>query len=196
MSCDLRPTERPGPHYQGDVRHVLGWGWDAMIAHPDCTFLCSSGMHWTTRGLRDPRLTTEAVDFALALYHSTIPRVALENPIGVLSSAFRKPDQMIQPYEYGDDASKKTCLWLKNLPALRPTKYVAPRWVCCGRVLPERVGKYGCPNCLGEKRPLPRWGNQTDGGQNRLGPSETRAKDRALTYQGWADAMAEQWGAL
>jgi hypothetical protein len=198
LSCDLRPTERPGPHYQGDVRHLLLEGWDLLIAHPDCTFLCSSGMHWTRRGLRDPRLTEDAIRFVRDLDEAPIPRSAIENPVGVLSSVFRKPDQYIQPYEFGDDASKRTCLWLKGLPPLRPTLYVPPRWVCgCGHTYREPDDRHGCPNCGGERGPArPRWANQTDSGQNRLGPSETRGKDRALTYQGWADAMAEQWGAL
>jgi len=101
-----------------------------------------------------------------------IPKIALENPIGRISSAYRKPDQIIQPYMFGDDASKSTCLWLKNLPLLTPTNYVEPRII---------NGKN-------------RWANQTDSGQNRLGPSETRAKERSKTYQGIAEAMAEQWG--
>jgi hypothetical protein len=172
MSCDLLPTEAPGPHYHGDVRDVLDDGWDLMVAHPPCDYLCSSGMHWTTRGLRDPQLTEDALAFVRLLMNAPIERIAVENPVGVISSRIRKPDQIIQPYEFGHDASKKTCLWLKSLPLLTPTKIVAPRIVD------------------GRKR----WGNQTDSGQNRLPPSADRWKIRSETYRGIAAAMARQWG--
>jgi hypothetical protein len=172
MSCDLLPTDVPGPHYQGDVTDVLHDGWDLMVAHPPCTYLSVSGMHWTTRGLRDPQLTEDALAFVRLLLDAPIERIALENPISVISSRIRKPDQIITPYMFGHDASKKTCLWLKNLPALTPTVMVEPRIVD------------------GKKR----WGNQTDSGQNKLPPSEDRWKIRSETYQGIADAMADQWG--
>jgi hypothetical protein len=110
-----------------------------------------------------------------------------------MSSLWRKPDQIIQPYEFGEDASKATCLWLKGLPLLRPTKFIEPRMVCCGMVLPSEVGKYGCPNCFGDNTAKPRWENQTDSGQNKLTPSENRWKERARTYPGIADAIARQW---
>lgn len=167
----------PGPHYQGDVLSVLDWGWDLMIAHPECIFLCGSGMHWTTRGLRDQKLTDDAAAFALKLWNANIKKIAMENPVGILSSLIRKPDQYIQPYDFGEDASKKTCLWLKNLPPLVPTNRVPGRMV------------------LHKGKLVERWANQTDSGQNKLGPSETRSLERSLTYQGWADAMGEQWGA-
>lgn len=196
-SCDFLPCERNQQfHYQCDVVEILNEGWDLMIAHPECTYLCSSGMHWTTRGLRDPKLTEDALRFVQLLMNAPIDRIAIENPVGKIGSAIRKPDQIIQPYEYGDDASKRTCLWLKNLSLLRPTSFVEPRWVCCGKTLPESVDKYGCPNCLGEIKPKPRWANQTDSGQNKLGPSEDRWKDRSRTYQGWSNAMAMQWGGI
>lgn len=174
MSCDLLPTDRPGPHYQGDVLDILGDGWDLMIAHPPCTYLSVSGMHWTRRGLRDPQLTEDALAFVQTLMNAPIPRIAIENPISVISSRIRKPDQIVQPWQFGHDASKKTCLWLKNLPLLTSTQVVPPR-VVNGRE---------------------RWGNQTDGGQNRLGPSDDRWKIRSTTYQGLADAMALQWGSV
>jgi hypothetical protein len=172
MSCDLLPTEAPGPHYQGDVRDVLDDGWDLMVAHPPCTYLSVSGMHWTTRGLRDPQLTEDALTFVRLLMDAPIARIAIENPVSVISSRIRKPDQIVQPWMFGHDASKKTCLWLKGLPRLVPTAVVAPRIV------------------NGRKR----WGNQTDSGQNKLPPSEDRWKIRSATYQGIADAMADQWG--
>jgi len=174
MSCDLLPTDAPGPHHQGDVRDVLGDGWDLMVAHPPCTYLSVSGMHWTHRGLRDPQLTEDALAFVRLLLEAPVPRIALENPVSIISSRIRKPDQIVQPWQFGHDASKKTCLWLKGLPFLRPTQIVEPRIV------------------NGRKR----WGNQTDSGQNRLGPSDDRWKIRSATFFGIAQAMADQWGAL
>lgn len=173
-SCDLLPTDRPGNHIQGNVLDVIGQGWDLMVAHPPCTYLSVSGMHWTKRGLRDPKLTEDALALVQALLDAPIERIALENPISIISSRIRKPDQIIQPYEFGHDASKKTCLWLKGLPKLRPTQLIAPRIV------------------NGKKR----WANQTDSGQNRLGPSEDRWKIRSETFSGIANAMADQWSYL
>jgi hypothetical protein len=174
VSCDLLPTDKPGPHYQGDVQDIIKDGWDLMIAHPPCTYLSVSGMHWTSRGLRDPQLTEDALSFVRLLLGAPIKRIALENPVSVISSRIRKPDQIINPWQFGHDASKKTCLWLKELPLLKPTQLVEPRMV---------NGKA-------------RWGNQTNSGQNRLGPSEDRWKIRSETYVGIANAMAEQWGGL
>lgn len=171
MSCDLLPSETPGWHYKGDVREVLKDSWDLMIAHPPCTYLSSSGMHWTTRGLRDPKLTEDALDFVRLLLDAPIPKIAIENPVGVISTRIRPADQYVQPYQFGDDASKKTGLWLKGLPILVPTKLIPPRLI---------NGKS-------------RWGNQTDSGQNKLGPSDDRWKERSKTYPGLAAAMALQW---
>ena len=204
MSCDLLPTEKPGPHYQGDVFDVLDDGWDMMIAHPPCTYLSSSGLHWNARGAMvdgRPRheLTHEAMLFVLNLMdvrfvRHGIPRIALENPVGCISTQYRKPDQIIQPYQFGEDASKATCLWLKGLPTLNGTAYHEPRRVCaCGKVY--TVAPTECDNCGTEWRYFKsRWANQTDGGQNKLAPSVDRWKDRSRTYKGIADAMAEQWG--
>ena len=174
MSCDLLPSDslNSGDHYQGDVTKILDHDWDLMIAHPPCTYLSVSGMHWTTRGLRDPKLTEDALDFVKLLMDAPIPKIALENPVSVISSRIRKPDQIVNPYEFGHDASKKTCLWLKNLPKLIATDFVEPRII------------------NGRKR----WGNQTDSGQNKLAPSDDRWKIRSATYEGIAKAMAEQWG--
>lgn len=176
VSCDLLPCEslNSGDHYQCDVRDLLDHSWDLMIAHPPCTYLSVSGMHRTTRGLRDPQLTEDALDFVRLLMDADIPRIAIENPVSVISTRVRKPDQIIQPWQFGHDASKKTCLWLTNLPPLTPTQIIEPRIV------------------NGKKR----WANQTDSGQNRLPPSEDRWKIRSATYQGIADAMADQWGSL
>jgi hypothetical protein len=172
LSCDLLPTEKPGKHYQGDIIDVLNDGWDLMIAHPPCTFLCSSGLHWNKKRPERAQMTLDALSFVRLLLDAPIPKIALENPIGAISTKIRKPDQTIQPYQFGHDASKATCLWLKNLPPLRPTQYVEPRII---------DGK-------------PRWGNQTDSGQNKLPPSKDRWKIRSETYQGIAEAMANQWG--
>lgn len=174
MSCDLLPTDAAGPHYQGDVRDVLGDGWDLMVAHPPCTYLCSSGLHWNKRRPERAQQTEDALAFVQMLLAAPVPMIALENPIGCISTRIRKPEQTIQPWQFGHDASKATCLWLKNLAPLTPTQTIAPRMVD------------------GRKR----WANQTDSGQNRLPPSADRWKIRSETYQGIADAMATQWGNL
>jgi hypothetical protein len=196
ISCDLLPTQRPGPHYQGDVREIIdAVAWDLLIAHPPCTYLAVSGMHWTTRGFRDPQLTEDALDFVRLLMNSKIKEKAIENPVSIISTRIRKYDQLIHPYMFGHDASKSTCLWLDNLQPLDidPSQYVEPRWVCCGSVIPE--GRSGfCKKCNGSKKPLPRWGNQTNSGQNALSPSDDRWKKRSDTFPGIAKAMAEKWG--
>lgn len=185
-SCDRLPTEVESPydlwHLQGDVRRYLKqpfdgdptFQWDLMIAHPPCTYLSGSGLHWNTRDPKRAQRTEDALEFVHTLLHAPIQRIAVENPVGCISTRIRRPDQIIQPYEFGHDASKRTCLWLQNLPKLRPVRYIEPRMV----------------------RGRPRWGNQTDSGQNRLGPSSDRWKLRSVTYQGIADAMADQWGGL
>lgn len=122
MSCDLLPTDAAGPHYQGDVFDIIDDSWDLMIAHPPCTYLAVSGMHWTTRGLRDPQLTEDALAFVQRLMDAPIPKIAIENPISVISSRIRKPDQIIQPWQFGHGETKATCLWLKGLPKLTHTR--------------------------------------------------------------------------
>lgn len=119
MSCDLLPTDAPGPHYQGDVRDILNDGWDLMIAHPPCTYLCSSGLHWNKRRPERVAQTEEALQFVQLLLDANIPKIALENPIGCISTRIKKQDQVIQPWQFGDNASKKTALWLKGLPKLK-----------------------------------------------------------------------------
>jgi hypothetical protein len=128
MSCDLEDTERPGPHYRGDVRDVLGDGWDMLIAHPPCTHLAVSGARWFYLK-RDEQVT--ALDFVRILLDAPIVRIALENPISIISSKIRKPDQIIQPWMFGHGETKATCLWLKGLPLLTPTNIVDGR---AGRV--------------------------------------------------------------
>lgn len=124
MSCDLLPTEVPGPHYQGDVRDVLADGWDMMVCHPPCTHLAVSGARW----FKDKRADqADALEFVRVLLEAPIPRIALENPVSIISSHFGKPTQTIQPWQFGHGETKATCLWLKNLPPLVPTEVVEGR---------------------------------------------------------------------
>lgn len=169
MSCDLLPTESPGPHYQGDVFDIIDQGWDLMVAHPPCTYLAVSGLHWNKRIPGRAEKTEEALEFVQRLLNADIEKIALENPISCISSRIRKPDQIIQPWQFGHPESKRTCLWLKNLPPLQHTNVLQR---------PES-GK---------------WHNQTPSGNNKLGPSPDRWKKRSLTYLGIAQAMADQWG--
>jgi hypothetical protein len=168
ISCDLLATEVPGPHHQGDVSEILGDGWDLMVAHPPCTYLAGSGLHWNKRRPERAALTEEALEFVQLLLDAPVPRIALENPVGCISTRIRKPDQIIHPWQFGHDASKATCLWLKGLPLLEATD-----------VLPGGRGA--------------RRANQTASGQNKLSPSKDRWKLRSLTYPGIAEAMASQW---
>lgn len=157
-SCDLLPTEVPGPHWMAHVEHILGLGWDLMVAHPPCTHLAVSGSRHFHRKQREQ---AEALDFVRLLMAAPIDRWCIENPVSVISSAIRPPDQIIQPWQYGHGEVKATCFWLKNLPKLTPTHYVHGR--------EQRV--------------------------HRMPPSPDRWKERSRTYQGVADAMAQQWGA-
>ena len=168
-SCDLLPSETEGQHITGDVLDVIAQDWDLIIGHPPCTYLASSGLHWNKRRPERAALTERALRFVETLASAQAPRIAIENPIGCLSTRWRKPDQIIQPWQFGHDASKATCLWLKGLPRLEHTN-----------VLPG-----------GRKA---RRANQTSSGQNRLAPSPTRWKERSVTYAGIAEAMAAQWG--
>jgi hypothetical protein len=226
VSCDLLPSEAAGLHYEGDVSLLLhGWEparfggecdssgdgwcrvvdqdidscdcmgptqeeaeyvevrgtlfarpiarphWDLMVAHPPCTYLAVSGMHWNKRRPEREALTEQALVFVHRLMTAPIRRKAVENPISVISTRIRKPSQIVHPHQFGHDASKATCLWLEGLPPLEPTQVVAP-------------GANG------------RWGNQTPSGQNKIGPSPDRWKERSRTFQGIADAMAAQWAPL
>ena len=170
MSCDLLPSDAPGLHYQGDVTDILGQGWDIMIAHPPCTHLAVSGAkHFAAK--RESGVQQEALDFVRLLLNAPIPKIALENPVSIISSEIRKPDQIVQPYMFGHQATKTTCLWLKGLPHLTPTNMVDKG--------ERHVTKSG--------KSLPKWYN--------LPPGPDRWKIRSATFQGIADAMAAQWGA-
>lgn len=155
-SCDLLPTEREGNHIQDDVLEHLDNSWDLMIAFPPCTYLAVSGARWFKERQKEQE---QALDFIRTLMGADIPRIAIENPVGVISTRIRKPDQIIQPWQFGHGETKATCLWLKNLPLLRPTNIVAGRH--------DRV--------------------------HREPPSSNRWKNRSRTYQGIAEAMANQW---
>ncbi len=167
-SCDLLPSESHAAwHWKGDVLGILGEGWDLMIAHPPCTDLAVSGARYFADKRADGR-QERSLAFVRALLDAPIPLIALENPVSIISSRIRRPDQIIHPWQFGHPESKTTCLWLKNLQPLLPTS-----------VLPLP--------------PSGRWANQTAGGQNRLGPSPTRWAERSRTYEGIAAAMADQW---
>ena len=213
MSCDLLPTDKLGSHYQGNVLDVLGDGWDLIVAHPPCTYLTCAA-EWAYKDKQKKKIKPgtligedrrkardEALEFVTAIWNAPAEKLAIENPVGVINKRldFMPKPQWIQQYEFGEDASKKTGLWMRGLNPLTPTKFVEPRWVCgCGYTLEpgeyDATGKYGCPNCLGEQQPKPRWANQTDSGQNREPPAALRWKIRSYTPQGIADAMAAQWG--
>jgi hypothetical protein len=134
-SCDLLPTEIPGKHIQSDVLKYLHWDWDLMIAHPPCTHLASSGARWFKDKVVEQ---AEAVEFFLKLASANIPRIAIENPIGIMSTQFRKPDQIIQPWQFGHGETKATCLWLKGLPKLIPTEVVEGREPRCHMLPPSK----------------------------------------------------------
>jgi hypothetical protein len=172
MSCDLLPTETPGPHYQGDVRDVLGDGFDLLIAHPPCTYLSRAGARWWGDPERE-RLAREALAFVRLLWEAPIPRVAVENPIGRLNRWWRYPDQTIEPWHFGDPYTKRTCLWLRGLPPLMAT------------VLSARREAWLPSNTSGFRR----------GQRSQRGHAHT-ARDAARTFPGVANAMADQWGAL
>jgi hypothetical protein len=162
-SCDLLDTEVPGPHIIGDVMDLIEEGdWDLMIAHPPCTHLAVSGAAWFFRKKVEQE---EALEFVRKLLSAPVPRICLENPVSVISTRIRKPDQTIQPWQFGHPEQKRTCLWLKNLPKLVATNIV---------VLPEKKS---------ERERL-----------HYLPPGPNRWRERSRTYQGIADAMAEQWG--
>ena len=169
-SCDLLPTEVEGPHHQGDIFDIIDNDWDLAILHPPCTDIAVSGAAHFAKKIADGR-QQRALDFVTALWDSPIPKMCIENPVSVISTKTKlgKCTQMIQPYQFGHPESKRTCLWLKNLPKLVPTD-----------ILPKPECGY--------------WENQTPSGQNKLGPSKDRWQLRSKTYQGIAEAMATRWG--
>lgn len=165
-SCDILPPSGGYPewHYQTDVLSLLDLGWDMIVAFPPCTNLAVSGARYFAEKRADGR-QQESIDFFMHFVNANCPRIAIENPVGIMSTHYRKPDQIVQPWMFGHDASKATCLWLKGLPPLVPTEIIHKD----------------------------RYANQTPSGQNKLGPSPDRARLRSQTYAGIARAMAEQW---
>ena len=179
-SCDLLPADDSSPyHIQGDALDAArSRQWDLLIAHPPCTYLSGSGLHWNKRRPGRALLTEAGAEFFMEFTRLGIPTV-IENPIGCMSTRFRKPDVIVQPYHFGEDASKATCLWCIGVPPLR----IPPKesWH------PGRFVEWN-------EKTVRRWSNQTDSGQNKLAPSADRWKLRSKTYPAIARAMAEQWG--
>lgn len=186
ISCDLKPTRKPGPHYQGDVFDIINDGFDLMIAHPPCTDLAVSGAAHFKKKIADGR-QGEAVDLFMRFAHAPIGRIAIENPIGIMSSRYRKPDQIIDPSYFGDDARKPTCLWLKNLPKLFWSKrddlfsaktYIEPTIISMKSKKTGRIRTYS------------KWEYEAACNQKE------RATIRSKTFDGIAKAMVAQWGIL
>ena len=179
-SCDILPTESPGNHIEGDVLEHLDKGWDLMIAHPPCTYLSNAGTRWFNeerygdQARERKRLRLEALEFVKRFYNNNIPKVCIENPVGYLNNNWKKPSQIIQPYYFGDEESKRTCLWLKGLPLLEKTKIVKPKI----------YGYYKSGNKAGKPIYLHEW----------LGRKQDRGKLRSKFFKGVAEAMANQWG--
>ena len=190
-SCDLEPSETPGKHYQGNVLDILDQGWDLMIAHPPCTYLTVTGNKWfyhpedghlpTSERRPHPRFPDrqqhrkEGIEFFMALSNAPIPRIAIENPIGVMSTIWRKPNQVVHPWHFGHEASKSTCLWLKGLPLLTPTKIVGK-----GEFITYKSGKR-----------MSKWYAEAASKD----PKE-RERIRNRTFDGIASAFVHQWGSL
>jgi len=188
VSCDILPTESEGPHYQGDVYDILDEGWDLMVAHPPCTYLAVSGNKWLYHPddkhlpveQRRPHpkhpnrkeLMEDAAKFFIGLYNSNISKVAIENPVSRISSMFRKPDQTFHPYQFGADAEKRTCLWLKGLPPLKHTDVIEPTYHYTNKG--TKYSKWWWDTCSLQ--------------------GKARQHARSKTFQGVADAMADQWG--
>jgi len=178
-SCDIEPTDIPGKHYQGDIADIINDGWDMMIAFPPCTHLAVSGARHFEQKRKDGR-QQQGIDFFMSMINAPIPKIAVENPIGIMSSLYRKPDQIVQPYHFGHEASKATCLWLKNLPLLKHDNVVGK-----GEVFTSSTGKK-----------YPAWSHDAiDANGKKIGYNTPEIKKiRNKTFQGIADAMANQWG--
>ena len=177
-SCDIEPTDIPGNHYQGDVKEILKKGWDMMIAHPPCTYLTVTGNKWFKPEYKDRFPTRQqdrkdAIKFFMMLAEAPIDKIVIENPIGIMSTTYKKPNQIIHPWQFGHEASKSTCLWIKGLPNLEPTNIVGK-----GEFVTYKSGKR-----------MTKW--YADAASK---PPKERAKIRNTTFTGIAQAMANQWG--
>ena len=171
MSCDLLPTDAPGPHYQGDMFDVIDYPWDLVIAHPPCTDLAVSGAAWFEKKRMVGQQQRSVAFFMQIVRRSQhVPMVAIENPVCIMSRLWRKPDQIIQPWMFGHTEQKATCLWLKGIPKLEPTNNVYDEMMLLPKNQRERL--------------------------HYLPPSEDRWNIRSQTYAGIANAMADQWGSL
>ena len=201
-SCDIKPCEKGSKyHLQGDIISAVlsAPQWDFIGLHPDCTALTVAGNHVYAEGKPKWGVRLQAVEWTVELFNLAKSKAKcgyLENPMGVLSTLGGMPKpQIIQPYNFGENASKKTCLWIWGLPQLKNTIYYPGQHACsCGHRSEELEGITTCPDC-GKKKKLI-WGNQTPSGQNKLSPSPNRKADRSRTYPGIADAMAQQWGEI
>ena len=171
VSCDILPTDNPGPHYQGDVFDIIDDGWDLMIAFPPCTHLAVSGAKHFAKKREDGR-QQQGIDFFLKIANANIPKIAVENPVGIMSNVFRKPDQIIQPWQFGDMAQKTTCLWLKNLPLLRHTNIV------------DKGEFYISPS--GKK--LPKWYSDNKSAKAPASPFTTPRQNAASLFASTTDA--------
>jgi len=177
-SCDLLPTEKLGPHIQDDVLKHLDDGWDLMIAHPPCTHLCCSGARWFFKKEKEQK---ESLEFFANFLNANIHKICIENPVGIVSTMILPPTQIIQPYSFGDHYQKTTCLWLKNLTKLQSSEIDAPLFnlkVNKGEFVTFKSGKI-----------MPKW-------YAELGRTKKAGHERSKTFQGIADAMAQQWGNL
>lgn len=178
-SCDLLPTEMPGQHIQDDVLKYLDENWDMVIAHPPCTFLAVSGNKWMKQEYQNrfpnrQQQRKEAITFFMELANCNIPKICIENPVGIMSTQWRKPDQIIQPWQFGHPETKATCLWLKGLTMLNPTEIVTPEWI-----IGKKDGKkYSRIHYMTARF---------------FGKDINRQKERSRSYPGIANAMAAQW---
>jgi hypothetical protein len=187
-SCDLQPNRNPNAkHYQEDIFKVINKGWDAMIAFPPCTHLAVSGAAWFEQKRKDGR-QQEGINFFMAMINAPIKHIAVENPVGIMSKLYRKPDQVIQPYYFGDSAQKTTCLWLKNLPLLYHN--AAPN-LFDNIVTHTNKGEFfeWIDSKTGKKKRQPLWFKEA-----RSLKGDERSKVRSKTFPGIAEAMANQWG--
>lgn len=182
-SCDLLPTESPGPHIQGDILGILGNGWDLMVAHPPCTYLSYVGIrHWNNPGRPEKR--EEAMGFFMELVNAPIGKICIENPLGYPSRVYRKPDQTIHPYYFGEPKQKRICLWLKNLKPLQWNKDDSMFWKKTSVDKPEPMYICQGPKSFGKKI---HWVEGIRGVKNR-------SHERSRFFPSIADAMADQWG--
>ena len=177
MSCDLLPTDRPGPHYQGDIFDLIFQHWDLIVAFPPCTHLSGAGAPSWKEKQKDGRQAA-AIRFVLGIYDHSCKKIAIENPTGILNTKWRKPDQIVNPFQFGDPYKKRTCLWLKGLPLLVETNVVEPTAHWTSNSTRGGLLKDGTRR----KSKLP------------IRKAWCSAKERSKTFQGIADAMAQQWG--